>query len=128
MLPGNADDAHIAARCVAFGAYAEHCLHVACEFRGDTTGFLKCTAQAASMERQARGARSLLQRLQAERRKRETDAAATNAAAWVEYRAIGLMANALGQAVPADAAEPPPEAPQLPQEPPPARRGPVSRG
>jgi hypothetical protein len=115
MLPGNADEAHIASRCVAFGNYAEHCLHEARKYRGDIAAFLKCTAQAASMERQARGARSLLQRLQAERRKRETDNATTDNAAWTEYCAIGLMANALGQAPPAAEPSPPPQ-----QRPPPA--------
>ena len=68
------------------------------------------------MERQARGARSLLQRLQAERRKRESDAGATDRAAWTEYCAIGLMANALGQAPPAAVAEPPPPPPEPPPE------------
>jgi len=116
MLPGNADEAHIASRCVAFGAYAEHCLRVAGKYSGDVAAFLKCTAQAACMERQARGARSLLQRLQAERRKRESDAGATDRAAWTEYCAIGLMANALGQAPPAAVAEPPPPPPEPPPE------------
>jgi hypothetical protein len=60
MLPGNADEADIAARCVAYSDYGLHCLREARGRLGDIACFLKCTAQAASMERQARGARSLL--------------------------------------------------------------------
>jgi hypothetical protein len=47
------------------------------------------------MERRAQSGRSLLQRLPAERRKREADATATEQAAWVEHCAIGLMADEL---------------------------------
>ncbi|HME20941.1 MAG TPA: hypothetical protein VKI44_06205 [Acetobacteraceae bacterium] len=108
MLPANADEADIASRCVGNSAYAQHCLRLARVHCGDLSAFLKCTAQAASMDRRACGARSLLQRLQAERRKREANNAATDQAAWTEHCAIGLMADALAEAPPAAAAEPPP--------------------
>ena len=52
--------------------------------------FLKCTAQAPCMMREARGARTLLMRIQAERRKRELDNATRDRAAWTEHCAIGL--------------------------------------
>jgi hypothetical protein len=110
MLPANADEADIAARCVGLGEYAKDCLLQARERRGDLSDYLKCTAQAASMERQAHGARSLLQRVQAERRKREADSRATDAAAWTEHCALGLMTDALDDAAPAAAADPPPPA------------------
>ncbi|HME25075.1 MAG TPA: hypothetical protein VKI44_27735 [Acetobacteraceae bacterium] len=113
MLPGNAEEADLASRCVAHGAYGMHCLRQARVYRNDLSVFLKCNAQAASMERRAQSGRSLLQRLQAERRKREADSAATEQAAWVEHCAIGLMADALDQAPPLAASEPPP-APQPP--------------
>src|SRR5205085_1532433 len=95
MLPGNAEEADLAARCVGHAAYGEDCLRQARVHRGDLTRFLKCTAQAASVERTAQSARSLLLRLQAERRKREADSAAADQAAWREHCAIGMMADAL---------------------------------
>src|SRR5271169_3929351 len=101
MLPGNAEEADIASRCVGFSAYAQHCLRLARAHCGDLSAFLKCSAQAASMERRACGTRSLLQRLQAERRKREANSAATDSAAWTEHCAIGLMVDSLDEAPPA---------------------------
>ena len=62
--------------------------------------FLKCTAQATSMMREARGARTQLMRIQAERRKRELDNATRDQAAWTEHCAIGLMMQALPGAAP----------------------------
>src|SRR5271165_5678334 len=114
MLPANAEEADIAARCVGFSSYGQDCLRLARAHRGDLAAFLKCNAQAASMERRACGTRSLLQRLQAERRKREANSTATDQAAWTEHCAIGLMADALGEAPPAAAAEPPPSPPAPP--------------
>ena len=108
MLPANAEEADLAARCVAHSAYGMHCLRQAREHRNDLSAFLKCNAQAASMERRAQSGRSLLQRLQAERRKREADGAATEQAAWVEHCAIGLMADALPSVPSTPAAAPPP--------------------
>ena len=63
--------------------------------------------------RQARGARSLLIRVQAQREKREADAAKLDQANWTEHCAIGLMADALGRDAPApmDEPAPPPSAP-----------------
>jgi hypothetical protein len=79
--------------------------------------------------RQARGFMSLLLRVQAERRKREADNAATDRAAWTEHCAAGLMAQALaaardpaipGAAPPVAAADPPPPPAPDPAEEPPA--------
>ena len=58
--------------------------------------------------RQARGARSLLIRVQAVRQKREADNASLDRAAWLEHCTIGLMADALGRTPPAPMEEPPP--------------------
>ncbi|HXA21962.1 MAG TPA: hypothetical protein VNW90_06655 [Acetobacteraceae bacterium] len=58
--------------------------------------------------RQSRGARSLLLRVQADRRKREADSASLDKAAWLEHCTIGLMADALGRTPPAPMEEPPP--------------------
>jgi hypothetical protein len=109
MLPGNAEEASLAAQYVATKAYALHCLQAARDHPGDIACLLKCTAQAARMTREERGLRTLLQRLQAERRKREANAAATDSAAWVEHCAIGLMAQALPDPLPP--APPPPAEP-----------------
>jgi len=69
------------------------------------------------MMRQARGARSLLLRVQAQRQKREANSTSLENAAWTEHTAIGLMADALSRTPPAPAAEPPPPpAPPPPDE------------
>jgi hypothetical protein len=83
-------------------------LRLARQYPGDPNFILKCTARSAGMMREARATRSLLLRVQAERRKREADNAATDRAAWTEHCAIGLMAQALGRAGPGAMVEPPP--------------------
>jgi hypothetical protein len=85
------------------------CLRIAREYAtADHAFFLKFNARAISMMRQARAARELLLRVQAERRAREADHAAADRAAWTEHCALGLMTDALGTAPPAATAEPPP--------------------
>ena len=109
MLPGNAEEASLAAQYVGAKFYAQDCLALAGEYRGDPSCYLKCMAQAARTTREERGLRMLLSRLQAERRTREADSGATDRAALTEYCAVGLMAEALGQT--------PPAAPPAPEEP-----------
>jgi hypothetical protein len=111
LLPANADEANIAAQYVAAGAQALDSLRLAREHAADTPRALKCIAQAASMMRELRGARSLLLRVQADRRKREADNVSLDRAAWLEHCTIGLMADALGRTPPAPMAEPPPPPP-----------------
>ena len=113
LLPANADEADLAARVIAHSAYAKDCLRLAGMHRGDLASYLKCAAQAASMERQAQGARRLLQNLQAERRKRDADATAAETDAWTEHCATGYLADALGRTRPAPLEEPPPQPPAL---------------
>jgi hypothetical protein len=108
LLPANAEEADLAAQFVAANAQAMECLRLARVHAADVTRVLKCTAQSANMMRQARGARSLLLRVQTVRQKREADNAGTDKAAWIEHCAIGLMAEALGRAQAAPTAEPPP--------------------
>ena len=105
LLPANADEANIAAQYVAASAQALDCLRLAREFPAGEALILKCSAQAASMMRQARAARSLLMRVQAARQKREADHTALDQAAWIEHCAIGLMADALGREPPAPMAD-----------------------
>jgi hypothetical protein len=74
LLPGNADEAHLAARVAAADACAMDCLRLAHDCRVAPMLFLKCTAQAACMMREARGARTQLM-------KRESDNATRDQAA-----------------------------------------------
>jgi hypothetical protein len=114
FAPVNAAEARLAARYVAFSAYAEHCLHLARlkESNGQLEWVLKCLAQANATARQANGQLSLLLRLQRERRKLETDGHALNRAAWAEHIAIRRMTDALaGQPTSEPIAEPPPPPP-----------------
>jgi hypothetical protein len=108
LLPANADEANLAAQYVAASAQALDCLRLAREHPSDAPVALKCTAQSANMMRQARGARSLLMRAQAQREKREADNASLDKAAWLEHCTVGLMADALRRTAPAPVAEPPP--------------------
>jgi hypothetical protein len=107
LLPANAEEVALAAQFVAANAQALECLRLAREHAADPSRVLQCTAQSACMMRQARGARSLLLRVQAARRKREADGPATDKAAWIEHCAVGLMADALGRGPPEPLAEPP---------------------
>ena len=75
MLPANAEEANIAAQFVGANAQALDCLRLAHLHEQDLPRSLQCTAQAGNMMRQARGARSLLMRVQAARQKREANAA-----------------------------------------------------
>src|SRR4051794_38089640 len=111
LLPITADEANLAAQYVTANSYAMDCLRLAGQHRGDASFFLKCNVRAATMMREARAIRALLQRVQAERRKLETDSAAAESAAWPEHRALGLMGDALGGGEPAAmaAARSPPE-------------------
>src|SRR4051794_20246133 len=102
LLPANADEADLAAQYVAANAYAMDCLRLATEHRTtDLQKTLQCGAQATTAMRQARGYRSLLMRVQAERRKLEADGAAAERGAWTEHCAVGFMAMALGGPQPA---------------------------
>jgi hypothetical protein len=110
MLPVNADEAHLAAQCVAARAHAADCLRLARQHEPDTACFVRYTAQAARMTREANSSRGLLLRLQTERRKRETDRAAADSAAWTEHCAIGWMTQAATGAPPEPMPPPPPAA------------------
>ncbi len=116
LLPVTADEVNLAATYIAANAQAMECLRLARQYHGDPNSILKCTAHSANMMRQARAARTLLLRVQAERRKLEADPVALDRAAWTEHCIIGLRAQALGRAPPAAMAEPPPPEPSSPDE------------
>jgi hypothetical protein len=96
LLPATADEANLAALHVAASTQALECLRLARLCPDDLAAVLKCTAQSASMMRQARAFRVALDRAQTERRSREPASEA------------GAVAPAVAD-VPAQA--PPPEPP-----------------
>ena len=115
MLPANADEANLAAVCVGARTYGMDCLRQARALtRSDPMAARRCSAEAASMMRESRQARSLLLRLQTVREQREKDSAATDRAAWSEHCSIGLMTRALAEAPPEP--EPPEPEPPAPAE------------
>jgi hypothetical protein len=122
LCPANADEATIAAQYVAANAHAMDCMRLMRRNAGYPAA-AKLEAQARSMMREARGARSLLLRVQAARHKREKDTAAREQDAWAEQAVLGLMSDALGHAEPAPAATPRPRPAPAPVA---ARRRPVA--
>lgn len=98
LRPANADEVAFAAQCVAANAQALDCLRLARQYPDDTSHVLKCTAQAASMMRQARAARTHLQRLQAAREARQSDKDVPDQAAAIEAAATSLIADAIAGA------------------------------
>ncbi len=104
LLPATSDEANLAALYVAASAQALDCLRLARLYPNDLTVILKCTAQSASMMRQARAFRSALDRAQTARRKSE----ATPDAEATEQQALALMADALAQAPPPEPSKPNP--------------------
>ena len=81
LLPANPEEAHLATQYVAASAQALDSLRLARLHPDDPAVVLKCTAQSASMMRQARSWRALLARVQAARQARETDITASDTAA-----------------------------------------------
>ena len=114
MLPANANEAALAEQFVLASAHASHCLRLAMVHPASIAEGLHCRSLSVSMMRQAQGSRRLLMRVQAERRKLEADAAASERAAWTEHSVIGLMTDAMFDA-PADAKPPPQREPAAPE-------------
>ena len=106
LLPANPEEAHLAAQYVAACAQALDCLRLARAYPNDPGVILTATARSASMMREARGWRTALQRAQSDRRKRQSDPDARDAATAIEQRALGLLAEALDRAPPAAPAAP----------------------
>ncbi len=100
MLPANAQEANIAAQHVAAQAHAMACLRDARMPNQTTKVMLQCTAQAASMMRQANAACSLLLRVQSARHKREANNQVLDQANMLEHCTMSLMIDALGRTPP----------------------------
>jgi hypothetical protein len=97
LLPATPDEVTIAAQSIAASAQALDCLRCARKFFGSPDTVLKFTARAASMMTQARAARTLLARVQAERQKREADSEASERAAAAQQHTLGQIAKAMAE-------------------------------
>jgi hypothetical protein len=109
MLPANGEEAMLAAQFVAASAQALDCLRLVRQHAADSPLGLKCLAQAASMMRQARSARSLLLTAQARRVVREANEKTCDAADRLEHAVLYMMADALPPASPPELAAAPAE-------------------
>jgi hypothetical protein len=110
LAPINADEADIAAHCVAARAQGEEVLRLIRVHAGDIQVVMKLHAQYALMERTAVTIHTQLQRLQTARRKREPSRDPASADEWARYIAARLMQRALDQGLaPAAGVAPPPE-------------------
>ncbi len=128
MLPTNANEADLAAQCVAMRAQAEHVLRRLRKHEGDITAEMKLNAQYNAMVRTSLAVLGRLQRTQAIRHKREANDATLKADEWMQHVVARSMQQAMdagpapaalaGQAAPA--AEPPaPASEPAPVAPPP---------
>lgn len=116
MAPANADEAILAARYVGASAQASKCLRLAVHHAADPVVAAQNRAWSNSLDRQARGCRMLLLRVQADRRKQEANDAIRDSNAWTEHAARGLMTEALEtMPPPPPAAPPPPPVPARPR-------------
>jgi hypothetical protein len=97
LAPVNADEADIAAHCIAARAQAEDVLRLIRVHAGDVQIVMKLHAQYALMERTAASVRTLLQRLQTARRKREPDSNPAAADELARYIAARTMRQVLDQ-------------------------------
>ncbi len=103
LAPADAAEAELAAQFVAASEQWKDCLRLAQAPATSPEWAAKCRAQAASMMRQANAALRLLLRLQATRRKLDTDHQSADRGAWpapcpdtaTEHVATRLMAEAL---------------------------------
>jgi hypothetical protein len=120
LLPVTAAEADLARQAVSASTYAADCLRLARQYRDDPKPYLQSLAQSASQQRQSMRALTLLQRMQAERRRQDADAALAGTNAWTEHIALSYMAAALDRPPlrpPATPEPSPPSSPPTPAEP-----------
>jgi hypothetical protein len=99
LAPVNANEAELAAQCIAARAQAEHVLRLIRQYADDITWVVKLNAQYASMLRASLAAHGHLMREQQQRRKRETTHAAADLDEWTRH----IAANTMLEALPAEA-------------------------
>jgi hypothetical protein len=104
MLPVNAHEADLAARCVAAGAQADDVMQSIREHAGDDIKtVMKLNAQYVALLRASLSAHGHLLRAQAVRHKRESSTPAADADAWTLHIATDRMRQGLAEgAVPAE--------------------------
>ncbi len=118
LAPVNADEADIAAHCVAARAQAEDVLRLLRCHAADIQIVMRLNAQFALMERTAVSLRNQLLRLQTARQKHETNAEAAGADEWATYIAARKLQSALDQRLPPAELQAEHPMPALPAEPP----------
>ena len=91
LAPVNADEADIAAHCIASRAQAEEMLRLVRKNDHHPELVVKLNAQYASMMRLWLSVHARLRRVQAERRKRDADPVTENEDAWARYIAERSM-------------------------------------
>ena len=91
LAPVNADEADIAAHCIASRAQAEEMLRLVRKSDHDPALVVKLNAQYGSMMRLWLSVHARLRRVQAERRKRDANPVTENEDAWARYIAERSM-------------------------------------
>jgi len=91
LLPVNANEADLAAQCIAARAQAEEMLRLLRQHAGDIGLVMRLNAQYGSMVRTSLSVHARLMRVQALRRKREAIDGAANQDAWVLHVAEQTM-------------------------------------
>src|ERR1700710_964948 len=84
LLPVNADEADLAAQCIAARGQAEEMLRLLRQHAGDIGLVMRLNAQYGSMVRTSLSVHGRLMRVQALRRKREAIGATLNADTWAQ--------------------------------------------
>jgi len=122
LLPVNANEADLAAQCIAARAQAEDVLLLIRAHEGDIQTVIRLNAQYVATVRASLGAHGHLLRAQAVRYKREQNTAALNADAWTQHIAASAMQQALDAGPPRAALAVSPSAPArtVADQPPPA--------
>jgi hypothetical protein len=120
LLPVNADEADLAAHCIAARAQAEDVLRLLRCHAGDIQIVMRLNAQFALMERTAVSIRNQLLRVQTARHKRDADGAAANTDEWTGHIAASRMQDALARTAPPAVLAEAPSMPAQSGEPPPA--------
>jgi hypothetical protein len=111
LLPVNANEADLAAQCIAARAQAEDILLLLRENAGDIRLVMRLNAQYGSMVRTSLSVHARLMRVQAARQKRETIDGAADADAWNRHVAERSMLRVADPDAEARAAQPPEAAP-----------------
>ena len=106
LAPVNADEADIAAHCIAARAQAEDMLRLAGRHGHDPALVAKLNRQYASMMRLWLSVHARLRRVQSERRKRDGNPATANEDAWARYIAERSMLEVVLAQPDAEPAEP----------------------